>query len=520
MSQPRLRLFLTTALNHKRHSHAIRLGLLALLTCALMGSASRAYSADWLYTVRPGDTFWDLCLRYTKKPRCWQELPDLNNVTRTRQLPPGYIIRIPVSWLKQAPTPVTVEYLSGDVYVKPPANTGTPINKALPTAPLPNTLAPRLDTASEQRAVAMGEKIAIGSTVITENGYASLLFADGSTLLVMPYSAVSMDAFTTHNDQFIVDSRMRLLEGRVKAKVKKREPRSRFNITTPDAVAAVRGTEFQVSTHSTNNSNSTDASHSAPQTTPSEPEGTRIEVFEGLVAVGDEQSEHEVAEGFGIQASQSGGLTAPKALLTAPTLAALPEAVSLPYTVQWQALEEAKAYQLELFSHSENGSLNLHSHFRLTEASKAFSSLPPMCYSLELAAIDNEGFQGMKTEAKLCVSDFVPAPVIHRAKFKRDDALHISWAPVDQAAHYEIHIAKEATFSDIEYSFTVTDTELRKVLDEQIDKKKNTQPVFIRVRAIGQDTQASEYSDTVKVLPKKSDWQGVLFIVVAFLASL
>lgn len=489
----------------------LRLGCAAciLLSCGL---SSHATSAEWLYTVRPGDTFWDLCLRYTTKKNCWQELPDLNQVTRTRQLPPGYIIRIPVSWLKQAPKPVSVEYLSGDVFIS--SDIITTKNASETAAQLPSVSGlpamPTTTTTTEGHAedtrtrLNIGDKIAIGSTITTEDGYASLRFGDNSTLLVLAYSAVVMDAFTTHDDEFIVDSQMRLLEGRVKAKVQQREPRTRFNITTPDAVAAVRGTEFQVSTQSTRAGN-------APTNA-----GTRIEVFEGLVAVANDESEHDVAQGFGVHASKESGMTQPKALLNAPTLTPPPAAVSLPFTLEWQPLAEAQSYQLDVFTQSqkEGSPETLQLHLQQEATRKQLVDLPPQCYWVEISAIDTQQFQGMTKRHELCVADTIHPPLLEESNRRIDQAqtAHLSWQPIAHALQYEVQVAADKQFSQILLTRTVSDAEIHIPL---------SQTSYVRVRSIGEKQQLSaEYSNTLSLKPKDSDWQGIVFIALAFLIGL
>lgn len=458
--------------------------VISIICLALTCWGQRAYSADWLYTVRPGDTFWDLCLKYTNQSNCWQELPDLNKVKRTRELPPGYVIRIPVSWLKQAPAPVTVEHLSGAVYLAPKttSNHMPSINSASPPA------------ASTPKAVINGDKLAIGSTLYTENGYASLRFADGSTLMVMPYSSVALDAFTTHEGKAIVDSQMRLLKGTVKAKVEKRTPQTRFSITTPDAVAAVRGTEFQVTSSSDNTS------------------PTRIEVFEGLVGVGNDTSEQDVAAGFGISASKDQALAAPKALLGAPVITTPPKAVIQPYTLEWQALDQAVSYQLHIYSANEGQTNTLQQHSTVTATTAEINKLAIGCYSVEISGVDADKFQGIAAQQTLCTARNVVTPVLDQANLKQKKGqFTLSWAAAEGAHSYEVQLASDETFLNVTERLTTTTP----TIDITANKK-----VFVRVRTLGDAGQAGEYSNSLLLQPKNKDWQAILFIGIAFIAGL
>lgn len=454
---------------------------LAMVFCLAIAAWSQtALSADWLYTVRPGDTFWDLCLKYTNKSNCWQELPDLNQVKRTRELPPGYVIRIPVSWLKQAPAPVTIEHLSGDVFLAAQATA--------PHTPAINSAA----NTPKAKPLSSGEKLSIGSTVYTENGYASLRFADGSTLMVMPYSSVALDAFTTHDGEAIVDSRMRLLKGTVKAKVKKRQPQTRFSITTPDAVAAVRGTEFQVSS-------------SDDQAAP-----TRIEVFEGLVGVGNDKSQQEVPAGFGISASKDKALATPKALLTAPVITPPPAAVIQPYTLEWQALEQASNYEVHINSHDETNALQQHATVATTAIE--INNLAIGCYTVNVSGVDAEQFQGLAAQQKLCTAPNVGTPVLDKTGLQKAKGNNnLTWAATEGAQSYEVQFASDAEFSHITKETTTNAPTIALTTNKT---------VFIRVRAIGEAGQASSYSNALPYQPKNKDWQAILFIGIAFIAGL
>ena len=78
----------------------------ALLGVLLLGSSlfsTVSFSADWQYTVRPGDSIWVICDEYTQYPNCWRELPDYNQIANPKNLSIGHQIKIPAAWLKQVP---------------------------------------------------------------------------------------------------------------------------------------------------------------------------------------------------------------------------------------------------------------------------------------------------------------------------------------------------------------------------------------------------------------------------------
>ena len=112
--------------------------LLALMAISL---AQSVYAADWVYTMRPGDTLWTLCKEYTKEPTCWQKLGPLNKIDRDRAIPPGTRIRVPANWLKVPAASAEIIFVQGEASLQLP---GEPVIAATE-----------------------GTKLSIGSTLVT-----------------------------------------------------------------------------------------------------------------------------------------------------------------------------------------------------------------------------------------------------------------------------------------------------------------------------------------------------------------
>jgi len=100
-------------------------------------------------------------------------------------------------------------------------------------------------------------------TVNTYNGRATLLFSNGSIIEIKENSIFSIKVFSRGKNEF------NIWLGDLKAKVKKLLPGEKFIIYTPQAVCAVRGTEFEVSV--------------------SEDAQTKVKVFDGIVGVMDSE---------------------------------------------------------------------------------------------------------------------------------------------------------------------------------------------------------------------------------------
>ena len=65
------------------------------MTLGILLMPMSAVSSEWIYSVRPGDTLWDLCKTYTTKIDCPTKLGERNHVSLPKRLPPGYLIRFP-----------------------------------------------------------------------------------------------------------------------------------------------------------------------------------------------------------------------------------------------------------------------------------------------------------------------------------------------------------------------------------------------------------------------------------------
>ena len=93
----------------------VRHALRGALLCALFFLPAIAAAQDWNYRVRPGDTLWDLGGLYLKPSVRWQQLQQHNRIDNPYQLPPGQLLRFPISWLRIEPAPARVLSVRGKV---------------------------------------------------------------------------------------------------------------------------------------------------------------------------------------------------------------------------------------------------------------------------------------------------------------------------------------------------------------------------------------------------------------------
>lgn len=431
------------------------LATLTLVLGLLPFNSARA-EHDWLYSVRPGDNVWDLCVKYTTKADCWLELGGYNSLDSDSYLPPGLIIRFPISWLKSVPTPVTISYFTGDVRY-------------------------RLSADQETTAAQVGDKLPIGSVVVTGNkSIAGLLFGDGSIMQVESDSSVVLDSLSTPGGSGFVDSRIRLQSGAVKTRVPERQPKSRFQITTPAAIAAVRGTEFRVSAFADDSGG----------------EAMTGEVFDGSVGVAGSGAgpTKSVEAGFGITAKKGQALADPKPLPATPEWAEIAQLQRPPIQASWQPVDEAAAYRLEILSidDKQNTELLAVQTMAGNEFLDSQQSFIEGCFVLAVRAVDSEGLIGLANESQVCTRDKLAAPMVKQTSIKfnsESTEVPLDWQPVDGADSYRVEFSSTPDFKSLIEPIDVSDSVYVLPVTEA------TQGGFYyRVQAQGDDVVSSEFS--------------------------
>jgi len=88
-----------------------------LVTLFLCGLVSVGYTQDWLYTVQPGDTVWDISHTQLKDWRYWDDILKRNNIRNAATLRPGTKISIPLYVVREEASEVRVEKVVGKVEV-------------------------------------------------------------------------------------------------------------------------------------------------------------------------------------------------------------------------------------------------------------------------------------------------------------------------------------------------------------------------------------------------------------------
>lgn len=392
---------------HLPTGHRAVPGMMSLLLIGLSLVASPGAAEQyWVYTVRPGDTIWDLTRKHCTSVLHWRRIQTLNAIERDRVIPPGTRLRFPLSLLKHQPAAARVAQLEGSARL---LRAGT------------QTAQP-LQANTELRS---GDRIITGpDTTLT------LRFADASRLLVLGDSEVVMDSLSAWGSTGMVDTRIRLKGGRVDTRVEPgRGPGSRYQIITPAAVAAVRGTDFRIAATG--------------------PSVMRSEVIGGTVAVSGSGGSTAVPAGFGLVAEAGKPPPAPRELLPPPDLTGIASLQrELPVRFDWAPLAGVRGYRFQIAR--DTTFQTLLADRTVTQPQAHEQDLADGHYAIRVRGIDATGLEGIDAVSTFEVDarPFVPGERVPADGSVTQSATpELDWADSDTATGYRVQIASDTAFT-------------------------------------------------------------------------
>ncbi|WP_417565560.1 FecR domain-containing protein [Marinobacter sp.] len=337
--------------------------IVTLLTCAFQASAELSVTRgsagqsdvslasplqEWIYTLHPGESFSEVANDLLAQHFSASRLLQYNKISNGAILGAGDAVRIPLAWLKRQPQPAKATTVSGTVQLIS-GNTGRKI-------PLTeNTL------------------IRVGDEILSASGTATIELADGSEVRISPNSRLIFNRLTQYGKAGMVDTRLRLNHGEIHTRVKPvMEGGARFEIETPSAVAAVRGTAFALQASAN---------------------GTSLQVTEGEVDFGAPGKTRRIPAGFSasLSTNNNNGLSI-RRLPPAPEINPLPPTLTqLPSTMTWQE-SLAPLHRVDIF---EADSGRWVESRKVTGKSFDIGRLDNGSYEIHLAALDSRGTAGM-----------------------------------------------------------------------------------------------------------------------------
>ncbi len=452
------------------NKHGVRtIALWVSLVLSLVGASQFVYGNDWVYTVRKGDTLWGLCHQYTTVSNCWLKIGPYNDVEYPRTLAPGTRIKFPVGWLLTPPAPASVTYVKGRAEKVLPGEPATALQKG--------------------SALPMGTRILTGS-----NGLVLLTFADGSVMTIESESDLTLDALSGYKDTGMVDTRVHLKKGAVQTRVPKRKPRSNFEVSTPSSVAAVRGTDFRVSSIE------------------GEQALTRNEVFSGAVSVANDSERKELPKGTGLVAVKDQPLPEVVKLLGAPALLVEENTYAMPFKIRWDRVDGAHRYRIEMVSTSP-GVVGKSVKIRFAERRDyVLENITDGCYVVRVSAVDHNALQGMPSERRYCLKTQLAQPRELRYDALENEEGSLAWDVVEQAEEYRVEFSSRHDFEEIGATLVVSEPNL--IL------RKDKSAKYARVIALAEGKLESEPSEQTQIVQPKTGMMRVFvswFIAVIIL---
>lgn len=375
----------------------------------VLSLAAKAEPGEWIYTVTEDDNLWDISERYLDTATRFDALKRINNIQYPTRMRPGTRLRIPMKWVRSNPVPASVDRIAGQ-------------------ATLYTVGGGKGVVATAGSVIHLGDRLATGP-----DSSVAIRFADDTLVTVLENSVVRFDHLSAHGTTGMVDSRLNLLQGRMDARVIPASgPGSRFEIHTPSAISAVRGTEYRAA---------------------ADEQGmlSRIEVLHGRVEVGAAKRKVLVAAGFGTRVETDKPPIRPRSLLPAPDAAPPPERIrQLNHTVSWEPLQGATAYRAEISEQQDFSTIlwqQVDKYPRL-----AIPDLADGRYYLRVRGIDELGLEGLNANLPLWldVRPLAPIPLAPvEGQVLRGSTPELQWADAPGADRYRLEIAADADFGEI-----------------------------------------------------------------------
>ena len=385
--------------------------LVAGILCApLCVSSFAAYKEDSVeLRVEKGDKLIHLCRKYLEDPERWREVAKFNRMKNPDLILPGQGVKIPVSLMPRVPVDGKVTFIYGDAKVQK-------VEKA------------------EWAALNLGDLVSQGSRMQT--GKASsveVTFEDRNSIFMKSDTALGITTSEKRGSSYSVNN-FYLVIGRIITKLKEATGSdSRIDISTPSAVASVRGTEFRVSTD--------------------DKASMRTEVLTGTVRVSAMETTVRLNEGEGTYVQKGAAPVSPRKLLLPPKPVDFkPIYKELPLKLTFEETAGLSSVR-GLLTNDREGRNVLDEKVVKQKESMEFVNLPDGTYYFFSQGIDELGIEGFQSQPYQVTLRANPLPPLiqmqgNEAEFISKTA-QFTWLRVKDAAMYHVQVAQDSGFTVI-----------------------------------------------------------------------
>jgi len=324
-------------------------------SAAIAQGTTEAEIQDLLITVESGDTFSGIISRELKSLDAWGEIAKYNKLGSPDDLKPGDVIIIPAEVLKLR-NYATAVFVKGNAILHNSAK----------------------DTKTELK---KGDRIYAGDLIETdENGFVSVSFNGGTSVNIQPDSTMKINVLDCIDRELACEIDLRSESGQLGLDVQSIgfEKPTEFNIDSPYASAAVRGTRFDFDVN----------------------EGNVLGVTEGTVEISLNGIRNDIKIGKGVLAGQGRSINDLYDLLVKPPFRLRDDfnRISSEDIINWDAVDSAEKY-LVTYSAAESmksplTSLTIDKTFTLPD-------LPAGEFFVGGRAVDSNGLRGFTGVRKL-----------------------------------------------------------------------------------------------------------------------
>jgi len=381
----------------------------AVLLAANLSAAPAENSSEYLYRTQANDTLIGLSRRLLKDPRQWAALQKRNAIAAPTRIPVGTAILIPRDWLRDAPEMAVVTTVVGAV-----SGDGVPLKAGDP--------------------LHEGEKIGTAA-----GAYVTIALADGSLVNLSSSGSLDLERLRRYVGTGRRDTELKLNQGGLDVHVKPQGEAGRFQIRTPVALSAVRGTEFRRAVEASSGSAAS---------------RDKTEVIGGLVSVSaatGATASVAVPGGYGTISEAGSGPGAPVKLLPPPDLSVLPQTFDDgAVRVVFAPVPGAAGYRAQIASDANFESVVAEA--TATAPALSFDALPDARYFLRIRSRDTEGLEGADAVHPFERHRLLgpPQPEEPRADaFVTGEGAAFRWAAVGGASAYRFQLAADPEFTRI-----------------------------------------------------------------------
>lgn len=361
------------------------------------------------YIVVKRDCLIKIGERILENPHKWREVAKINRIKDPYIIQPDQRLVVPVRLLKGSPMDGIVTFVKGEALLKKNQD-------------------------NEWIKLKQGDLIKQGDSIKTEMASTlEITFEDKSVLFMRPNTLLTIDT-SQKKGVFAIINNINLKTGKTISNIKKATgTETRYEVTTPSAIAAARGTDFRISVD--------------------EMLSTRAEVLDGKVMVFASGKTVEVKEGEGTFIEKGTPPVTPVRLLEPPGLMDIkPVYKDIPLVFRFTYKEGTKSIRAYLTKDKEGKDI-LHETVIKPEETFSIPSLEDGSYYLISYAIDALGLEGYKSEPVFIKFRANPLPPIIQLKDEEGEFIgrsaEFKWLSVKDAVRYHIQIARDVGFKNI-----------------------------------------------------------------------